>query len=594
MSNGLQDKRAPGDGRTLRRLRLGLRLLSRLRLSDRNMLFAWAAVVGVIGALCALLVFRTTDLLFLIATGGEQGRHVAVFARLESWQRIAIPSAGGLLGGLILLFAHRYVRAKATDYMEAVALGDGNIPVRASVTRTLCALVCYSSGESVGKEGPLVQLATVCASWLGRLRRMAPARKRMLVACGAAAGLSAAYHTPLAAAIFVAEIVLGSLAMESLGPLLIASIASTLTLTAIEGAAPLYVFHGPVVESSWAYVMFPVLGLVVGGASLLWLHSLRTSRRLFGSLPVPLWAQMGLGGLCVGVLAIWHPEAVGNGAHMIQGLLDEQYPLKLLAVLLLLRVVATCAAFGSGALGGVFTPSLLVGGAVGSLFCLLVSHLWPSANLSPAAFALAGMGGFLAASAQAPMTAILMIFELTRRYDLVLPLALTAVAAYSAARAIRSDSLYAESLSSGPRSVFDLPLAKIRIADIMRPTAFSVRLESPFRDIASAFLRDTTAQLWVVSRDNRLLGRILLSEVEPFLREEDLANTVIAGDIMQEEPVSLPSDIGLPRALEIFTDSSIERLPVVDPATRQLLGSVSRSDLFLLIAELSRREQVRE
>lgn len=593
MSTTPEEGPTPKSGHALRRLRIGLRVLSSLRISDRNILFVWAALVGVVGALCALLVFRLNDLLFLIASGGESGSHVEAFTRLAPWQRLLIPTAGGLLGGIILMFAQRYVRTKATDYMEAIALGDGNIPVRASLIRTLCALVCYSSGESVGKEGPLVQLSTVCASFFGRLRRMAPARKRMLVACGAAAGLSAAYHTPLASAIFVAEIVLGSLAMESLGPLLIATVASTLTLTAIDGSPPLYTFTGTVVSSSWDYAMFPLLGLVVGAASLLWLHALRSSRQAFGSIPIPIWARLALGGFCVGLLAIWHPESVGNGAHMIQGLLDEHYPLKLLTLLLVLRVAATCAAFGSGALGGVFTPSLLVGGAVGSLFCLLASHFWPGGALVPAAFALAGMGGFLAASAQAPITAILMIFELTRRYDLILPLALTSIAAYTAARAIRSDNLYAESLSSGPRSVFDLPLAHIKVRDILRPTAILIRLESPFRDIAAAFLLDTSVQLWVVGRDGRLLGRILLSDVEPFLKEEALANTVIAGDLMQDEPLSLPSDVGLPRALEIFTENDCERLPVIEPGSRKLLGSVSRSDLFLLLAELSHREQTR-
>lgn len=576
----------------MRRVRFVLRLFSSLRLSEKGTLYLWAAVVGVVGAFCALLLFRVNELLLFIAAG-EEGRHVEVFKQLPAWERVAIPAGGGLIAGVILMFAHRYVRTKATDYMEAVSLGDGNIPVRASLIRTLCASFCYSSGASVGKEGPLVQLSTVCASFFGRVRRMAPARKRMLVACGAAAGMAGAYHTPLAAAIFVAEIVLGSLAMESLGPLLIASVCSTLTIAAIEGSYPLYVFKGSVISSPWDYAMFPVLGLLVGLSSLLWLNALRASRRLFSNIPIPIWARLTLGGFVVGLLAIWRPEAVGNGAYMIQGLLDEHYPLQLLAGLLVLRVAATCASFGSGALGGVFTPSLLVGASLGSLFCFLASHLWPLGPLSPATFALAGMGGFLAASAQAPFTAILMVFELTQRYDLILPLALTSVAAHAAARAIKTDNLYAESLSAGPRSVFDLPIAAVRVGDIMRPTNFSVQLDSPFREVASAFIKDASMQLWVVTRDLRLLGKILLSDVEPFLREEGLANTVIAGDLMQDEPLSLPADIGLPKVLEIFSESNVERLPVIEPNTQKLLGSVSRSDLFLLLAELSRREQTR-
>lgn len=580
-----------GGSLSLKRLRLALRILSSVQLSDRAVLFIWAILAGVAGALCAKLLFAANDFLLLMATG-QSGSHVEVFAHLPAWMRILVPGAGALLAGITLLFAQRYVREQVADYMEAIALGDGNIPVRASIVRTIAAVFCYSSGQSVGREGPLVQLATACASFFGRLRRMSPARRRLLVACGAASGLAAAYHTPLSAAIFVSEIVIGTMAIETLGPLLLASFASTLTITAIEGSYPLYTFSAKIPASPWNFALFPLLGIVVGLGSLVWLHSLRRSRQLFSLVPIPLWARMTLGGLLVGLLAVWNPESVSNGAHMIQGLLDEKYPLQILALLLLLRFLGTNTAFGSGAQGGVFTPSLLIGASLGCLFAQIVQVIHPEAPISPAAFALAGMAGFLSSAAQAPLTAMLMLFELTQRYDLLPYIAMTSVVAYFAARAIKQDSLYAETLHSGPRSVFDRPLREITVADIMRPTAVSLRLDSPFGDIAGAFLRDATPLLWVVGRDNRILGRVLLHEVEPFLREEALAKTVIAGDLMQEEAVRLSSKLKLPAALEVFTEHSAERLAVVDEEQR-LLGSVSRSDLFLLLGELSRREQTR-
>jgi CIC family chloride channel protein len=568
---------------------LRLRVVARLRPTDRQALLIWAAVAGFLGASAALLFKAATNGVQWLLTA-HHGGYVTVFGELPVWQRMIVPILGAGLAGLTLLFGERFIRRKATDYMEAIALGDGVVPVRASLVRSIAAMFSIASGEAIGREGPLVQLAAVTASLVARVRNMAPPRRRLLVACGAGAGIAAAYNTPLGGALFVAEIVLGSIAMESLGPLLIASVVSVLTVHTFADAEPLYRFEDFTLRTPWEIILYAVLGGLAGVGASLWMRFLRLGKAWFGQLAVPLVLRLMLGGVIVGALAAWHPEVTGNGASVIRGILAGQYPWRLVAVLIVLKIIATTAAFGSGAVGGVFTPSLLIGGAGGFLFSVAVATVWPWGDLNAGGFALVAMGAFLAAAAQAPVTAILMLFEMTLQYEIVLPLMVAAVIAYYTSRSLAPESLYGESLRAGPRSVFDQPLASITVQALMRPEPETVKPAAPFREIATSFLRSPARELWITDQADVFRGAVLLPEVQPFLKEAELAETVIAADILRDDIPSLKAGQSLPSALETFAHSDCENLPVVDAESGKLLGAIGRSDLFLTISELTRRE----
>lgn len=574
----------------LKRLQLALRVVARLRPSEQHVIYVWAALVGLLGAFAAIAFQLSTSYIQLLLTG-QSGSYVEVFHSIEPWQRLTVPVVGALCAGLVLMFGKRFVRARETDYMEAVALGDGKVPVQGSLVRSLSAMFSIGSGASIGREGPLVQLAAVVSSFVATLRGMAPPKRRLLVACGASAGIAAAYHAPLGGAIFVAEIVIGSFAMESLGPLLIASIVSVLTIRSFGMTDSLYHFTGGSGDNLFNYLFYPGLGILCGAAAGAWMRLLKTSRFRFGAIPGPLWLRLTLGGVLTGAIAYWYPEVTGNGASVIRNMLNDQYTLPFIGTIFLLKVAATCAVFGSGAVGGVFTPSLLVGACAGILFASGANLLIPGVHLDIATFAAAGMTALLAAAAQAPFTAIILLFEMTSRYDLVLPLSVSAIAAYACARAIGTHGLYEESLRAGPRSVFDRPLSEITIGDILRPEPPSVPLNAPFREIAKAFLGGAGRELWVVDHQGRLLGEIILPDVEPYLREPELAMAVIAGDLMHEGTPHLTKATTLPLALDTYSRSDAETLAVVDPASGKLLGAVGRGDLYLTLSELTRRER---
>jgi len=576
---------------TLRRLFLSLRVLAPLRPSEQQLLLLWAAIVGFLGAGAALLFQLAADAVQRLFTG-HGGDIVASFASLPWWQRLAVPIAGGALAGGVLMLSQRFIRRRETDYMEAVSLGNGDLPLRPSLARAAAALFSISSGEAIGREGPLVQLAAITGSLSGRLQRMSAARRRILVACGAAAGMAAAYHTPLGGALFVGEIVLGSLAMEALGPLLIASVVSALTVRSVQGVGPLYRYGDFGTAGIWEFALFALLGAACGVGAAGWIRLLRKGKQWFGAVPGPTWLRLSLGGAVVGALAVWQPEMTGNGTSLIRGLLASDYAWRMALLLLLLRVVATVATFGSGAVGGVFTPSLLIGATTGFLFAAGATALWPAAGIDAGGFALIGMGSFMAGAAQAPITAMIMLFEFTLQYDVVLPLMVGVVIAYFTARALGTEGLYAESLRAGPRSLFDRRFESVTVGDLLRPRALPLRIDSRFREIARNFLRYSDREQWIAGPDGRLFGVVCLKDVQPFLRNPHLAETVLALDILHTEVPSLRTEESLTAALERFTQYSHDTLPVVDDENR-LLGSLVREDLLLAISELAARERTR-
>ena len=581
--------------RRLRRLLFGLRLWSWLRPSDRQALLWWAFAAGVLGSF-GTVGFRLASHGLQSLFTGHGDNIVDAFQHLDWWQRLLIPTVGGVIAGLILLFGKRLHGRKATDYMEAVAVGDGHVPVRPSVLRSISAMFSICSGEAIGREGPLVQLSAVAASLLGRFRRMAPARLRLMVACGAAAGIAAAYNTPLGGALFVAEIVLGSIAMETLGPLLISSVVSVLINRTLFNDGPLYAIGevaGPTLGSMPFYIL---LGLLCGAGAHLWMRLLRNSSKVFELTHLPLGVRLPLGGAIVGGGAHRRPQAVGNGMTVIHELLETPgAPLLFILGIAAVKCLATCAAFGSGAVGGVFTPTLFAGATVGALTVAAARHVPAMPSLDSTGFILAGMGGFLAAAANAPITAILMIFEMSLDHHIVLPLMVTTVVALFTARRMGGESIYRESLLSGGPSLFDRELAELSVADLMRHEILRIKPAARFSELAAKLLGSRRAQVIVADDDGGLRGIVHLNDVEPFLKDPFVAETVLAFDVAHESPPTLTADQSLPSALEVFAHNPHDTLPVVVPGGEHphVVGLLDREDLYLAVSEVTRRTRAR-
>lgn len=402
----------------------------------------WALAIGVLGALAAYGFRMAMNGLHFLFTG-HVGPFTYTAAHLNPWMRVLVPTIGGLLAGATLMIGLKLLRNRRDrDYMEAIRIGDGEVPLRPTLVKSLSSLFSISSGGSIGREGPMVQLAAMLASLPGRLLHFSDERRRMLVACGAASGIAAAYNTPIAGAMFVAEIALGSLAMDKMGPLLLSSVASTVIAHDLLGAKPIFEIAGLQAGSHGQIPLYMIVGLVAGLAAPGFVALLRGTQALFTKLPAPLLLKLGIGGLCVGLLSLVEPRVWGNGYSVVWSILHEPWLPTTLLIMLVLKLAATSATVGSGAVGGVFTPTLFVGATLGALVAALVQLMLPGQLSQTAGYALVGMGAFLAATTHAPMMAILLIVEVTRDYHMILPLTLSCVVAYFVAVRIDRRSIY--------------------------------------------------------------------------------------------------------------------------------------------------------
>src|SRR3984957_9572549 len=484
---------APSEQRTLspplrRLLRLKVWLVEHLRLSERHLTLIWAALIGVLGALASEGFRRATELLHSVATGSNSGI-ISSFARLPWWQRLTVPTVGGLLAGLTLWFGNRLfasVRQKTTtDYMEAIVVGSGIISVRASIVKSLSALFSISTGTSIGREGPLVQLSSLVASLVGRVRRMPIPQRRHLVACGSAAGIACAYKAPIAASLFVAEIILGTVVVESLGPLILASVVAAFVSRFLSGSEPLYKSPGFNLYTRWEIIPLSCLGIVLGFLAPGYLRFLRLAERLFSKIDIPVPFKLALGGAIVGALAILNPEVCGNGQGLLRSLFHQNWVWDEIFAILLLKLVATATAFGSGVVGGVFTPTLFIGAALGVLYGQTILYVAPGLHADPAMYGLIGMGSFMAATTGAPLMAILMAFELTLDYSIAPYLMVNCVVAYYCSGIFERRFMYGESLERKGAAFFKQQLAQVNLQDLVRIDPLTLPQNATFAQIAA-------------------------------------------------------------------------------------------------------------
>jgi CIC family chloride channel protein len=583
--NGTAETVATPHSQTVRRLKLLVWFQERARPSELQATLIWAGIVGFGGGVCSIAFRLATNSVHQLLTGSSNPSLVESFEHLPPLWRLLIPAIGGLVAGAIIHFGNRFRgRVTTTDYMEAVVLRDGRISSRRSLVKCLSALFTIASGGSIGREGPLVQLSSVVASLIGRLQHWTTPRLRLLVGCGAAAGIASAYNAPIAGAIFVAEIVLGSMAMEIFGPLVVASVIATLTVRGFLGAGPLYQIPLFRLNGNWEIGPYLLLGLAAGLLAPWFIRLLRTSETWAGRIAAPVYLKMLVGGLVIGVLAVWQPQVCGNGYSTVNGILRSQWLWQTVLLILIFKVIATTATFASGAVGGVFTPTLFIGASLGFLFGSGVQHLTGSHVMNPSAFALVGMGAFLAAATHAPIMAIIMIFELTLDYQIITPLMLACVIAYYTSINIEKRSIYAEALKRKGAGDYRKQLAELHVRDLMKTDPLTISPTAGFAEIGQKFVTTRFNYLYV-TRDGKFLGAVSLHDIKNFLNAPELAKVVIAGDILREEFPVVGPDASLIDALDRFSHHDGERLPVVSRSNGQhLIGTVSKTDVILALA----------
>lgn len=568
-----------------------LRIRERLRFSEEAFHLLLAGGVGVLGGLANLAFHLSNEWIeyFVLRHSGDPGEVAEV---LTWWQRLLAPTLGGLAAGLVLYLGPRIIgKQGSTNLLEVVVAGDGRLPLRSGLLKVLSSLLSISTGASIGREGLIVQLSATLASKWGQLARWQPYRLRLLVACGAASGIAAAYNAPIAGSVFAAQIVLGNFSMSLFAPLVFASVVATMVSRTFFGIVPWYQVPAFDFTRLTQLPWFVMLGLLAGALGALFLKLLQRSETVFGRSSLPLYARLALAGLAVGAIAIAYPEVWGNGYAATNRILHGYYALEFLFGLFLAKLVATVLTVGAGTVGGVFTPTLFLGAGLGSLFGAALHGAGWAEGLPVSAFALAGMAGVLAATTHSPLLAMIMVFEISLNYSMMPALMLACVVATMVARRFHADSVYLEPLRrKGLEVERESPQigagTQRTVAELMHAPVPPVRETTPFRELADRFLVSPNNFLPVVDAGQRLLGVVALQDLKEYLNAGQEFNGVIAYDVMRPPPACLTPSQRLLDALPVLLASEQRNVPVVNSRSdKRLVGAVLRAEALSMLSE---------
>ncbi len=556
-------------------------------LSENTILLGFAVVIGVGGALGVVAFYKLIDLAYAVFFRGT----ASVIGRGELLVYRPLLTAAGLTTAWWVMrhLGRGHDGMNVPDVQLAVVRRGGELPARPALARTSASAITLGSGGSAGSEGPVAVLGSAIGSFIGRAFQSSTTRVQVLVAAGAAAGISAAFNAPLAGAFFAIEEILGSFAVASFPPIVVSSVIAAVISRAAFGNHPAFPIpqqYGYALARE-VFLFYPLLGVAAGLASALYVRLYFLADDLARRLPVPRAALPWLGGAVTGVLVfLSHGLLVGYGhlaVHLEVFGRMAWYALLLLAVG---KMVATGVTLNFGGSGGVFTPSLYVGAATGGAFGAALAALFPRLGLHPEAYALVGMGALVAGATDAPVTGILIVFEMTNDYAIVLPLMLATVICYVVARRLEPDSLYSgwlrrrgERIEHGAdRDV----LAGLRVADAYDADPQVIGEAATVTDILRHLGRSEQSYFPVIDDAQRLVGMITLADLGRLATEHrDLEALLVAGDVARPTEVVAPED-SLLEAIRKMGVRGAPAVPVVDPVSGRLLGLVGRQNVLSL------------
>lgn len=512
---------------------------------------------------------------------------------------VIVPALGGLLVGPVIYFLAREAKGHGVpEVMEAVALRGGRIRPIVVVVKSLASSICIGSGGSVGREGPIVQIGSALGSTIGQLLHLSDRRIRNLVACGAAAGIAATFNAPIAGVMFALEIILAEFGLMQFTTVVIASVTASVIGRIYFGDVPAFPIPPYAPANVWELPIYALLGVVAAFVGVGFTRILYWFEDLFETWRFPEYLKPVAGGLLVGLMGFGFPELFGVGYGAIEAVLHNQLVLSTLALLAVLKILATSITIGSGGSGGVFAPSLFIGSMLGGVFGLLIHQWMPEGTAVPAAYALVGMSAVFAAAARAPITSILILFEMTQDYRIILPLMLATVISTVVAHHLYRESIYTLKLKRRGIDVYagkNLNLMRtILVGEAMTPIdrMVTVTPDTPLTELARIFDETHHHGLVVLDEKGELYGVVTLADLERAASEQLMAGKV--RDICTTQVRTVFPDETLEDALRHFGALDVGRIPVVDRANpRHVVGLLRRGDIIRAYAQAYINEQAR-
>lgn len=572
-------------------------LLDRIQPSESFVLGGAALGVGLTSGAGVWLFKRLIDLAHWLAFD-------MLGTGLNHWGGWAIalaPIAGGIVVGLIAYFFIGEERHHGVaGVMEAVALAGGRLRYGRIPAKTVAAAISIGSGASVGPEDPSVQIGANLGSMLGQWLHLSDERVRSLVAAGAAGGIAAAFNAPIAGVFFALEIILGEFSGNTFSVVVLAAVSSAVFTQAVSGAQPAFRVPAYAFNSAWELPLYLGLGLLAGPVSAVYIRALYWAHDLFHHWSQLLrWIKPAIAGLAVGIVGSFLPQVFGVGYGTIEKILGGDLPTgALLIALLIAKLILTSVSIGGGFQGGVFAPSLFLGATLGAAYGLVARQLFPTLNIAPPAFAMVGMAAMLAGAVHAPLTAILLLFEMTHDYRIILPLMFAVAVSLIVSKRLQNDSVYALGLArKGIRLERgrDVEVLEAITVDEVMQTDSAVLRESDSLTTGSEMLAQTRHHgLPVVDHNGDLVGILTVQDIDRAQADgEAMGRTV--GDVCTRELLLASPDETIGAALRRMGARDVGRLPVVaSDSPRRLLGVLRRTDVVRAYdVALTRRAAIR-
>jgi CIC family chloride channel protein len=589
------------------------KLLDHLAPREGLVLLVMAIIVGVATGFAAVFFIRLIQYIQIFFYGGSE----KIFPALGRLWIIIIPVIGGLLvGPIITKFATEAKGHGVPEVMQALILRGGRIRPRVALAKIIASALCIGTGGSAGREGPIVQVGSALGSSVGQWLHLSDERIKNLVACGAAAGIAATFNAPIAGVVFAIEVLLSELQVAVFGNVVVSAVAASIVSRIFLGSRPAFEIPGYVMNSPWEIILYIILGLLAAFVGILFIRMLYFTEDVFEQLAIPLWLKPAIGSLLLGILAFSYPylgtisyissadmslglplvenypHIFGSGFVFLEEVLQGHAPFFLIFLLIFLKPLATSFTLGSGNSGGVFAPSLFTGAMLGGAFGYLAMRLFPGLPIEVGAYALVGMAAVFSAAARAPLTSMLIVFEMSNDYRLILPLMAAGMVASTFAQWLHPESIYTLKLSKrGIRFAQgrDMDIMQtVQVEEVMNKAPITVHNEQSVADLFAAFQETHLGGFPVLNNNNELYGIVTMQDMERTIQDMERTlhrkdvnlRDLKIWDVATPEPVTVFPDEPIWSAIRKMAPRDLARLPVVARSNpKQFVGLISRSDI---------------
>ncbi len=562
-------------------------LVDRAKMTEHTFMIIAAVIIGLLGGYAAV-GFRSMINFISETSFGGSGTVLERITASPWYMKLLVPFIGGLVVGPIITFFAREAKGHGVpEVQEAILLKGGAIRTRVAFIKALVSSVSIGTGGSVGREGPIVGVGSTIGSTLGQFLRVSPERMKTFVGCGAAAGIAAAFNAPIAGSLFAVEILLGDFTFRQFSPIVVSSVLATVVSHRYEGNIIAFRVPDYKLTSPDELALYFVLGILCGLAAYIFIRLLYFSEDLFDEkIKMPEYLRPGLGGIIIGIIALRFPEVMGVGYESITEALQEDFIWQTAIILALAKIVATSVTIGSGGSGGIFAPSLFIGAMLGYAFGWLAHTNFPGFTSTAGAYALVAMGGLVAGTTHAPITAILIVFEMTSDYSIILPLMITSIVSTIVSSKLSRESIY--SLKLVRRGIQMKEGAEINVMkslfvkNIYTKDFDTIQENSRFDQVVNRVISGNDLYFPVINKKGALRGIISMHDIKDSLFDRDiLQDLLIAGDIANRDVETVSIHDNCQAVIDKLGRLNIEGIPVVDPRRpKQVLGMIWRSDVL--------------